>query len=303
MAIRSAVEQITPAIADKILTASRDQVKNRNVMDGHVEWLAAQMKAGKWRTNGEPIILDDEDLLLDGQHRLYAVISAETTIDTLVTRGVDRSTFATIDTGMARTAGNVLAIAGEGNSPILAAALGWLHRYEMGKMLAGVKSAGFTSMMGLAILKKHPGMRESATWANGVRSNVFLAHVPPSALAFLHYIFSQHKPQKAQEFFDLIGDIKSDNPGTPTRVMRDWILKNERSRCPATTLEYLAIMVKAWTSFLDGRQPKTYVWYRTAVNPESFPMFPGEKESRGRSVRGMERKDGRVRKPKPKNGR
>ena len=296
MPIRSSVETVTPELADKILTDSQESVKNRNVMDGHVKWLASQMTSGKWRTNGEPIILDEEGLLLDGQHRLYAVAMSETEIETVVTRGVPRKTFATIDTGMARTTGNVLTIAGEKNSPIIASALGWLHRYDTGKMLWGVKASGFTSAMSLSILKKHPDLKDSAAWANGVRSNVFLSYIPRSALAFLHYLFSKHKPQRAKEFFDLIGDIIPDSQGTPTRVMRDWILKNNRSRCPATTVEYMAILVKAWAAFFGGKHPKTYVWYRTGAFPESFPRFPGEKESRGKAIRGTEPKKPRKKK-------
>lgn len=294
MPIRSAVETITPEAAEKLLTASKDQVRNRKVLDSHVEWLAEQMKSGKWKTNGEPIILDDEGYLLDGQHRMYAVALSGSTIETVVTRGVDRSTFSTIDTGAGRTAASTLAIAGESNTPMLAAVLGWLYRYEMGKMLWATKGAGFTSAIGIGLLKKHSGVREEITWACTTgKSNIFLGKISPSVLAFLRYVFAQHKPYKAQEFFDLIGDIRPDQPGTPTRVLRDWVLKDERSRAPAETRELMAVIVKAWSAFLDSETPKTYVWRRTGATPESFPVFPGEKESRGKAIRGFEPKDGR----------
>jgi hypothetical protein len=286
MAIRSGVEKISPQLADAILSASKDHVKNRNVKDHHVEWLAGQMKAGKWMTNGEPIILDDEGLLLDGQHRLWAVVMADVTIETVVTRGVDRATFPTIDTGAVRNAADVIGMAGEVNGVVLASVLGWMHRYESGKMLWAVKGSGFTSAIGLQILKKHTGVREEVAWACSVRSNVILSKIPKSPLAFLKYVFTAYKPNKASEFFDFLGDIRMDSMGTPTRVLRDWILKNERSRAPATTLELMAVMVKAWTAFLNDEKPKTYIWRRTGAYPESFPPFPGDKDSRGKAIRG-----------------
>jgi len=291
MPIKSAIEIITPAAAEKILTLSEAQVKNRVVMDGHVKWLAIQMKAGKWKTNGEPIILDEDGLLLDGQHRLWACFESGVAIETNVTRGVPRDTFATIDTGAGRTTGNILGMAGEVNCTALASALGWLHRYEFQKMLSGLKASGFSQQAALSLVRKHTGIRQDVTWANSQKNHVFLRYIPSSALAFLRYVFSLYKPQKAQEFFELIGDTRADHQGTPTRVVRDWLLKDKDSRAPAGTLEKLAVVVKAWTAFLDEERPRTYVWRRTGAFPESFPAFPGEKESRGKAIRGTTNKE------------
>lgn len=289
--IRSSVETITPEMAEKLLTTSQEHVKNRNVADSRVDLLSDQMKSGKWRTNGEPIIFDEDGYLLDGQHRLWAVVNSKVTIETVITRGVERSTFATIDTGAGRTAGDVLSIVGEANTPILASTLGWLHRYETGKMLWHLKPSGFTSATGLALLRKHGAIRDEITWACAQRSNVFLNHIPTSVLALTRYLFSQYKPNKAHEFFDLVGDVQPDKSGTPTRTLRDWLLQNERSRAKATTIEFIAVTMKAWAAFLNGESPKRYVWRRTGAFPESFPSFPGEKESRGKAIRGFERKE------------
>lgn len=296
MTIRSSVETITPADADKLLTASKDHVRNRSVADGHVSWLADQIRHGKWRTNGEPIILDEDGYLLDGQHRLYAIIMSEKSIETVVTRGVERSTFATIDTGSARTTANVMSIDGEANATTLASVLGWIHRYESSKMLTHIKAAGFTSAIALAALKKNSSVRDDVAWAvNTARANVFLKKVSGSGLAFLKYVFGQHKPNKATEFFELIGDLRPDEHGTPTRVLRDWLIRNDRDRVAATPLETLAVFVKAWSAFLNGERPKTYVWRRTTAFPESFPIFPGDKESRGKAIRATGARKDKVR--------
>lgn len=297
MAIRSAVEAISPGVADKLLTDSKENVKNRKVMDSHVDWLAEQMKIGKWRTNGEPIILDEDGRVLDGQHRLYAVMMSGVTIETLVTRGVDRSTFATIDTGAGRKVGDVLTMMDETRGATLAAVLGWLHRYETGKMLWAAKASGFSPQVAQALLKKNVGIRDEMAWAGTIgRSNIYLKRVPLTALAFLRYVFGQHKPNKAHEFFDLLGEIRQDQLGTPTKVLRDWLVKDESTATPAETLEKMAVVVKAWGAFLNDEKPKTYVWRRVGPTPESFPALPGDKESRGKAVRGMKAKDGRKRK-------
>jgi hypothetical protein len=299
MTMRGAVEKITPREAEAILEAVKDDphTRNRPVKDVHVEWLASMMKAGKWRTNGEPILLDEDGLLLDGQHRLWAVVHSQVAIETWVTRGVPREHFATIDTGATRTTADVLGIRGEANSATLAAVLGWLYRYEQGKMLAGTKASGFSQETAVMLLRKHSGIRDMVTWANAQRLHPVLSKIPPSALAFLKYVFSLHKPNKAEDFFKEVCDARLDQIGSPTETLRNWLLKKDQSRARAQimagTLMTMAITVKAWAAYLADDKPKLFVWHRTGANPESFPVFPGEKETRGKAIRGFERKDKR----------
>lgn len=285
MAIRSAVEKITPEIATKILEEAKENVQNRNVTDTHVQWLASQMTSGKWALNGESIILDDEGQLLDGQHRLWAVVNCGITIESLVTRGVERKSFVTIDTGSARTTGNVLAMTGEKNCNVLSAALGWLHRYETGKMLWSLKPSGFSPGTGVVLAKKHPQMRDAVDWAVAQKNNPILRKVSTSVLAFLRYVFLAYKPQRGAEFFDLVSEVLPDKAGTPTRLLRDWYLTKDKGRTAATTLELMAVSVKAWNAFLEGERPQKILWRRGGQYPESFPLFPGESESKGKALK------------------
>lgn len=290
MTIRSVVEKITPETAGKILEGSQD-IKNRNVSDSHVEWLAQQMKAGKWALNGEAIILDDENQVVDGQHRLWAVVNSGVTIESLVTRGVDRKGFSTIDTGSARTLGNVLGITGEKDQNALGAALAWVHRHDMSKMFISNKEAGLTHAMGLALMRKYPEIRESVEFAGKHGKNAILKRVSRSALIFLHHRFTAHSKEKAVEFFECLGDMRFDTAGTATRALRDWLLRRESGGGNRATLELLAIFVKAWSNFLDGRAPqRSYSWRRTGEFPEDFPKFPGEKESAGKAMKIIRRR-------------
>jgi len=302
MTMRGAVEKIGPREAEAILDAVKDdpRTRNRPVKDAHVEWLAGMMKAGKWRLNGEAIILDEDGKLLDGQHRLWAVISSQVTIETWVTRGVSRDFFPTIDTGATRTTADVLGIRGESSSTVLAAVLGWLHRYENGKMLAGTKASGFSQETAVALLRKHSGIRDVLTWATAQQKHPVLSNIPRSALAFLKYVFTLYKPNKAEEFFEQVADARLDRIGSPTETLRNWLLKKDQSRARAKmihgTLTVMAVCVKAWDAFLNDERPKTFVWYRTGANPESFPVFPGEKETRGKAIRGTTPKEPRRKK-------
>lgn len=290
--IKSAVEKVTPEIAAKMLEAS-DDIKNRNLSDSHVKWLADQMAEGKWSLNGEAIILDDEGMIVDGQHRLWAVVNSGVTIESMVTRGVDRKGFATIDTGTARTAGNVLAIVGKKDANALGAALSLIHRHEVGQMFTHGKAAGFTTATGLSILRRHPEIEESVEFVTKhSRSNVALKKIPRSAFIFLHYRFTAHAKEKTIEFFEQIGDIRPDTAGTITRLLRDSFLKRNAVGGGVRTLELCAITVKAWRSFLENRPAsrQTLQWKRGGQYPEDFPKFPGEQESAGKAMRIVRRK-------------
>ncbi len=290
MAIKSSVEKITPEIAETILEASTD-IKNRSVRDSHVDWLASQMKAGKWILNGEAIILDEENQVIDGQHRLFAVMQSGVTIESLVTRGVDRRGFATIDTGSARTFSNVLGIAGEKYAAAVAAAIAWTYRHDLGKMFATTKAIGFSHQVGLSVIKKHPGIRDSAEFVGKISKNPILKKVSASALIFLHYRFSAHSKEKTLEFFESVGDLRFDTEGTATRTLRNQILHADSEHSKRPIIFAMAFFVKAWTDFLNGTKPKRpYQWRRSGEFPEDFPKFPGEQESAGKAMKIVRRK-------------
>lgn len=54
-------------------------VKNYRPLNGNVvRKYAADMKAGKWKGNGEAIVFSEDHILRNGQHRLHAVVKSQT---------------------------------------------------------------------------------------------------------------------------------------------------------------------------------------------------------------------------------
>lgn len=73
--ITAKVETITPDIAKTMLG---ENVNNRRISHDNVNMFAREMRNGEWRFNGEAIKFSKDGRLLDGQHRLLAVIAALT---------------------------------------------------------------------------------------------------------------------------------------------------------------------------------------------------------------------------------
>ena len=93
--IYSELAVITPEIAKRMLDTStgnpRFGVKSPRQYDMvAVKRLAAYMREGKWKLNGEAIIFNENGELVDGHHRLAAVIESGCTIQQYVTYGVDK---------------------------------------------------------------------------------------------------------------------------------------------------------------------------------------------------------------------
>ena len=88
------VEIISPEEAQAYLT---NNAKHRKIKDKKVDAYMKEMVDGKWRLNGKVIIFDSNGRLLNGQHRLSAVIKSGVSLTTLVVRGVDPSVLETND--------------------------------------------------------------------------------------------------------------------------------------------------------------------------------------------------------------
>lgn len=95
--LKASVQIITPAIARMWLDTT---LKNRTLRQSRVKQYAADMKAGRWKLNGESIKFDSTGHLLNGQHRLHAVIEADVTVEMLVVYNVDPSAQTTMDSGL-----------------------------------------------------------------------------------------------------------------------------------------------------------------------------------------------------------
>jgi len=102
------VINISPALADSLLQRNK---LNRNLKKAQVATYAEQMRQGRFQSlNGQTISVAGNVVngtLLDGQHRLTALIEAGVTLPFLVVSGLSEDVIPTIDIGAKRTAGDL----------------------------------------------------------------------------------------------------------------------------------------------------------------------------------------------------
>lgn len=97
-------ERITPDKAREYLGMNVDNYRKLN--SARVQTYCADMKAGRWQFNGESIKFSQNGVLMDGQHRLQAIVKADVPVDMLVIRGLDNDVDI-CDIGSVRTLGMI----------------------------------------------------------------------------------------------------------------------------------------------------------------------------------------------------
>jgi len=115
---RCGIYTITPADAETLL--ADPGAKNRPLAAARVKKYAARLSDGKWKLNGEPIILSEGGKLLDGEHRLRAVVESGKPLDTVVLWGP--FAFGSMGQGAARSGSDALALADPSGSNFAALA-------------------------------------------------------------------------------------------------------------------------------------------------------------------------------------
>ena len=118
---------ITPAYAKKLLEGNT--AANRNIKPGARKKYERAILNGEWRVTHCPIALDENDNIIDGQHRLAAIANTRP-VEVMVARNCDPSTFSVIDIGAKRSAADVLQSCGEkSHTSIIAPAIKFYAQY------------------------------------------------------------------------------------------------------------------------------------------------------------------------------
>lgn len=106
--MRTSIINVTPSMAQQFLASNAEF--QRNLRTGEVKTLAAAMLRGEWILTHQGVAFDSDGKLIDGQHRLHAIIMADMPQDMLVVTGVDPSAFKVLDIGAKRSTSDLLAI-------------------------------------------------------------------------------------------------------------------------------------------------------------------------------------------------
>lgn len=257
------VVMITPDMAEVVLT---DRGPNRHVAASVINKYARDMAAGRWRLNGQTIKIASDGRLLDGQHRLEAAKKAKRPFPAIIVEGLSSDIFSSLDIGRRRAMSDVLRERGEINTIILASSLRWLWMIQNGVVLAANSSPTNSELLDL--LKRHADIRASLRHVAAIRDIM-----GSGIAAALHRTFADADSARANEFFDRLIDGVQLAENSPILRLRERLLKARavnRVRLPEA--ERLAISIKAWNAYRQGRPVQLLIWRNKGTAREPLPM-------------------------------
>ena len=267
---------------------------NRGLSSGRVAALSAMIKRGGWVLNGQPIIIDEDGNLLDGQHRCAAVVASGETVRTLMVRGVPRSTFTTIDSGRHRSGADVLSAGGIPNANRVAAVARLAWQYDMGVLGSRSYEARPSNADISDTVREYPDILEAVKCVD--RDH----HMKNSPVTFLLWATMREAPERAAPFWDAVRTGAGLRRGSPALKLRDTLLDNRNRVRKSDLRDILEFCLRAWVCHLSGldvyalkpgildndgmRNSKGDVFI-PMTQDEARPVTQQLKESRERAIR------------------
>lgn len=279
---RVEVVQMTPERAERLLDQN---TRNRAVKHNREKNYAGQMKQGDWRVDGNPIRIGRDGVLLDGQHRLYAIVESGTTQTVILVTGLEPESMAAIDTGVSRSLADLLKI----RIPDLKQELnlGSLSRALYIRSLGEQMSAVFASSS--AAVQQNPRITNSRIidyfvsdrivierlykYADGVRrARPNWTGCTTRVIAVVRHELEQIDFSDADYFFERIKDgakLDVDDPIMAVIRYGDRVAKN-RDQAPSAEV-WAALLIKAWNGYRSGRKMHSLSYRSTGPSAEMFP--------------------------------
>lgn len=253
MSVETTIERITPERAEQMLKHNHG---NRKPSRERVKMFIRLMETGLFKMNGETIKFARSGRLIDGQHRLLAIVATGLTVTIMVVTGLDDDVYPTLDRPRVRSAADVLEARGDVSGRTLAAAVAIVSAYE-NKVISANGWPRLETEEILRALDARPEIRRSMEVVGCHRNEVY-ARAPMVAA---HYIFSRENAEAADEFIAALRTGVGLAEGEPVYHLRERLLRDRSAKAKINRAYAFALMIKAWNAHVEHR-PLRYLRVR-----------------------------------------
>lgn len=258
--------EMTPQMAVELL--EHNDV-NRPLRQHRVDQYADAIDKGNWALTGDPIVIDRNGRLMQGQHRLRACIKANRSFKTAVLRGADPASYAVMDSGLGRKASDVLAHAGHSNATTIAAATKLVLGYESATLHDANQWARVATR--LAIEREANEYRDAYMQAATEGKMISRAsRLSASAItAFQVLLFKRgelHRP-----WFESLKTGANLDVGDPILTVRQYGL----GPVSKGQIVQLSALIRAWNAWVYGRRLMNI---KTWIRGTPFPIIFSSKQ-------------------------
>jgi len=252
---------ITPEMASQLL---ENNTNNRPPIKGRVRALSKEIKKGRWKYNGETIKISEDGRLLDGQHRLMAVVATQMPIESELITGIADDVFYTIDVGAVRTNAHNLATIGVKNYTNIGTAINNLNLI----CLMNHRSLGASRLSKSEVMDFYRKNKELLSFGDSVHCSKKLL-TPSITITIASYLSLFNNKEIIIDFFEKISKGVSPDEYPSIHLLREFLLTNQSGRKRVDKVLTSAMVLKAFNKFKHNEKVKNLRWSEGAN--ERFP--------------------------------
>jgi hypothetical protein len=246
------IRKVTPKDALELLELNIET--NRKLSKRDVDRYARDMVAGQWIFAGNTIVFNKHGNLINGQHRLTAVVESGETQVFLIVHVRDDAAFSACDIGRTRTHGDILGIEGFSNASLLGGVANMVNR--IGLHFVGSKNLLTIPKTQVGqYVKDHPELVNSAEFAASIKSKL-TGWLSPSVVGGVHYYWSRASQGRAEEIFTRMASDERDERGQkdPAYVLRQKLRTARMNRRSFAEQDVIYMLQRVW-DLEEGREP------------------------------------------------
>jgi len=254
--IEAKVVKIGPEEAESLL---KRNTHNRSLSTSHVKDYKRRMEEGDWHLSTDAIGLDTKGRLVNGQHRLNAIIQSGEEQPFILIEGIDPEAFKWIDEVYKRSLKQSLKMVGYSHVTRLSALVRMLYSWEQGQSplsdspsnVQGVKFTDYHSPEIVDSVREMQSIADEATklWR-------------PSTLNFIYHTMRWRSEVKAHDFVNGVATgLGLTEKNDPRYRLRDRLI--EERDTPGGRFDRkleLALSIKACNKYFRSEEVKILRW-------------------------------------------
>jgi hypothetical protein len=247
-------EWVTPDLARTYLEAN---TRNRNLRKPYVAHLASLIASGEFFPCVGSISFDVDGRLIDGQHRLSAIVMADAPVKLIVVRNAPTEAQAVIDTGNRRQNADWLTMRKIKYAKLAAAAIKMILDYRDNPEM-DFQNDLKKSRSALEIERFY---NDNSSIAESVECGIKLRHIIfESTAAFTHYTLGVIDPTSRDYFFSKLEMPEHISADSPIMVLRTSLerFRHEQRNSYHRHRHHIEIsrIFHAWNLFRTGKTAK-----------------------------------------------
>lgn len=256
---------VTPTVAKQYLEAN---VNNRRIKNAVVTRYAQDMILGRWKEDtGEIIKISKSGAVLDGQHRLMAVVKSNTPISFHFAMNVEDSVFDVLDTGSSRNATDSFKVKDIKNGNTIPSIISLHTTIITGIRTGAQKNNKPTNAILLEIYYENELFWQHVANKSHKWYLDFAKILSPSAMGGLYSVFHKSNTEKALSFMNQLA-TGLDVENRSINLLRQKLMTDKMSQKKMPVTIKHALIIKTWNYFILKKEVKILKYDQSK---ESFP--------------------------------